>query len=277
MLLTIPSKGRASNQVTLRNFKKFAPMHYMPILVVPDNEQKTYRNNNLGIEIVGTPPEIFGISKTREWILTKLARSRGAKHVGMIDDDMDFCYRPNPKAAPLLMVTSSEKMLDMLGRMEAWLNSGFVHVGLSARQGNNNPYKNEQGEDGLHEYRDATRMMNFYIYDVSKLRELDIKLGRMDVMEDFDLTLQLLRKGFPNRVLYEYCWNQRGSGATGGCSTYRTAEMQAKAAHKLAALHPDFVNIKLKKSKANWKGLEERVDVIVGWRKAFESSGKVLA
>jgi hypothetical protein len=276
MLLTIPSKGRASKQVTLQNFRKYAQSQ-MPILVVPHDEQRTYRNNNYGVEVIGTPPHVVGISKTREWILTELAHERKVKYVGMIDDDMDFCYRPDPKAAPLLMITSSSKMLDMLARMKSWLESGFVHVGLSARQGNNNPYKNEQGEEGLHEYRDATRMMNFYIYDTVKLKNIGVKMGRMEVMEDFDLTLQLLRKGFPNRVLYEYCWNQRGSGATGGCSTYRTGEMQAKAANTLADLHPDFVSIKYKKSKVGWKGLEERADVIVGWRKAFESSGKRLS
>jgi len=273
MLLTIPSKGRAAKQVTLHNFKKFAKT-MMPVLIVPDAEQRTYRNNNPDVEVVGTPPEIVGISKTREWILTTFAKERKAEFVGMTDDDMDFCYRPDPKAAPLLTITTPEKMMDMLYRMETWLESGFVHVGLSARQGNNNPYKNEQGENGLHEYRDATRMMNFYIYNTAKLATLDVKLGRMDVMEDFDLTLQLLRKGYPNRVLFDYCWNQRGSGALGGCSTYRTAAMQANAARRLAELHPDFVNVTTKKSKVNWKGLEERVDVIVGWRKAYESSGK---
>jgi hypothetical protein len=76
-------------------------------------------------------------------------------------------------------------------------------------------------------------------------------------------------------VLFEYCWNQRDSGATGGCSTYRTAEMQAEAARRLAELHPNFVKVVTKKSKdtsTSWKNMKERVDVIVYWRKALESA-----
>jgi hypothetical protein len=94
-------------------------------------------------------------------------------------------------------------------------------------------------------------------------------------MEDFDLTLQLLRLGKPNRVFFEYCWNQRDSGATGGCSKYRTPEMQSDAAHRLAEMHQGFVKLVTKKSKdtsTSWKGMKERVDVIVSWRKALESA-----
>jgi hypothetical protein len=120
-------------------------------------------------------------------------------------------------------------------------------------------------------------MMNAYAYHTGRLRSLVdegvIELGRVPVMEDFDLTLQLLRAGFPNRVSYEFCWNQRGSGSEGGCSTYRTGEMQAAAARRLAELHPDFVKVVTKSSKSNWKqgDMQERVDVIVQWRKAFEA------
>jgi hypothetical protein len=119
--------------------------------------------------------------------------------------------------------------------------------------------------------------MNMYAYDTQILRELKIELGRLPVMEDFDLTLQLLRRGRLNRVSHRYCWNQRGSGNVGGCSDYRTAEMQATAARRLAELHAPFVMLKAKKSKdtsESWKGMKERTDVNIQWREAYESSGK---
>jgi hypothetical protein len=101
-------------------------------------------------------------------------------------------------------------------------------------------------------------------------------MGRIPVMEDFDLTLQLLRKGYPNRVSYQYVWNQRGSGAEGGCSSYRTAEMQTNAALKLKELHPDFVSLVTKTAGTVWKDMEERSDVTVQWQKAYEE-GKQYA
>lgn len=274
MLIAIPSRGRHSKQVTLRNFKTLK-MPNQPVLCVPEQEVERYRAYYPSSEIVAVPKSHEGIARTREWIMMELTRRRGERHVLMLDDDMDFCYRPVVTEAKLETIATADRLQAMIDRLQKWLTDGFVHVGLSARQGNNNPFYDDNKNYGLHEYRDATRMMNAYAYDVEELAKLDVKLGRMQVMEDFDLTLQLLRLGFPNRVLFEYCWNQRGSGAQGGCSSYRTAEMQAASAHRLKEFHPDFVRITAKKNKEGsgaWEGMKERVDVTVDWRKAFASA-----
>jgi hypothetical protein len=118
-------------------------------------------------------------------------------------------------------------------------------------------------------------MMNAYAYDTQALKELDIKLGRLPVMEDFDLTLQLLRKGYPNRVSYQYVWNQRGSGAEGGCSSYRTAELQEKAALQLREYHPGFVTLVTKSAGTVWEDMGERADVNIQWQKAYEEGQRV--
>jgi hypothetical protein len=97
----------------------------------------------------------------------------------------------------------------MFDTLDQWLEEGFIHIGLAARQGSNNV---------MEPFREATRMMNAYAYDTLALAELGVKMGRIPVMEDFDLTLQLLRKGYPNRVSYQYVWNQRGSGKKESCS-----------------------------------------------------------
>lgn len=274
-LICVPSSGRQYRQITLSHLRKFRLLDRTAIFV-PEKQRQRYELE-LGDKqkIVGVPDEVVGIGATRAWILNMYAREAKVDRILMIDDDMDFCYRPVVSEPKLLTVETQERMLDMLGRLDRWMDEGFVHVGVSARQGNQNKYYDENMVYGLHEYRDATRMMNMYQYDVKTLRGLPIKWGRLPVMEDFDLTLQLLRLGKPNRVLYEYCWNQRDSGATGGCSAYRTAEMQAGAAHKLAEMHPGFVKVVVKKSKdtsTSWKDMKERTDAVVYWRKALESA-----
>jgi hypothetical protein len=233
------------------------------------------------VQIFGVPKSHDRISQTRDWILRELPKLTGEDVILQFDDDMDFCYRPKVDEPTLLTVETPERMLDMLGTLERWIvKDGFMHVGLSARQGNNRPFNNEAGEYALHPYRDATRMVNAYAYDTKRLFAIkDIDVSRNQVMHDFDLTLQLLRRGHPNRVMFEYCWNQRGSGADGGCSTYRDGSMQEASARQLAADHPDFVKVVVKKSKdtsASWKGMKERYDVTVRWRDAFASSGKEL-
>jgi TET-Associated Glycosyltransferase len=272
MLIVIPSKGRATlaKQVTLRNW--FAmKMPTLPLLCVPAKEKARYENNIAHIQVVSPPADVNGISETRRWILTALAPSLKEKYVLMVDDDMDFCWRPDIKQVALETIKDSIRLQHMLTLLESWLDDGYVHVGLSARQGNNRPFY-QNGVQGLFPWRENTRMMNAYAYNVEKLNKLDVELGRIQFMEDFDLTLQLLRKGYSNIVSYEYCWNQRGSNKEGGCSDYRTAAKQKEAAEKLQRFHPDYVRVKVKTTKEAWQGMRERYDVEIQWLKAYMSS-----
>lgn len=264
MLIAIPTAGRASKQVTLRSLKSTG-LAANTVLVVPDRERVNYLN--VGHAVVLTPGDVTGIAATRHWILTDLARSRGERYVCMLDDDMDFCWRPDMSSPELVTIKDHARLKAMLDTLEGWLQGGFVHVGLSARQGNNHEHQ---------PYKDATRMMNAYAYDCERLGKLMdaglVTMGRTPVMEDFDLTLQLIKLGLPNRVSYEYCWNQRGSGAEGGCSTYRTSEMQAAAAHRLSELHPGVVRVTEKNSPSQRGAMAQRVDVTVQWAKAYASA-----
>jgi len=257
MEIYIPTIGRVNRQVTLKHIpKRWLKKTY---LIIPKKELKEYsvlKEEYKGLSIVGITAK--GISKTREWILNNATD----RYVLMLDDDMDFCYRPDMASPVLETLTEHSQIDEMLMHIQKLIKK-YPMVGISARQGNNRidiPVK------------ECTRAMNAYAFDRTVLAKARINFGRLKVMEDFDLTLQLLRKGYKNAVIYDYCWNQRTSGAVGGCSLYRTPEMQAEAAHKLKKLHPDFVKVVEKESKSAWKGLEVRTDVTVQWKKAYQSS-----
>src|SRR6516164_11863753 len=106
MLIAIPSRGRPNwkTQVTLRNFIDMKCKRPVT-LCIPDEpfEGRRYRNNvisevkNRGVDLTVeyVPKTHDGISKTREWILNELAFQRNERYVLMLDDDMDFCYRPD--------------------------------------------------------------------------------------------------------------------------------------------------------------------------------------
>jgi hypothetical protein len=276
MIIAIPSRGRPEwkKQVTLRNFIDMKSKRKI-VLCLPEKEGRRYRNNvlptigdRLNMEVVYVPEAYNGIGPTRKWILTELAAQQQERHILMLDDDMDFCYRPEMSNPALETIKEPERLEAMFLQLELWLTEGFVHVGLAARQGSNHFL-------GPGTYRDVTRMMNAYAYDTHALQQLGIELGRMPLMEDFDLTLQLLRKGYPNRVSYQYVWNQRGSGAEGGCSIYRTPEMQLEASVLLQKYHPDYVTVVTKKAGTVWKDMEEREDVIVQWQKAYEEGIRI--
>ena len=94
-----------------------------------------------------------------------------------------------------------------------------------------------------------------------------ITFGRLEVMEDFDVALRLLRAGHDNVILNNWANNQAGSGKEGGCSHFRTPELHAACASKLASLHPGFVKVVQKTTKGAWGG-GTRTDVNIAWKKA---------
>jgi hypothetical protein len=253
--VVIPSSGRADRQITLRQFPEW--LRRKVVLAVPSLERLDYEGAWPGQEVLPLPCK--GIAETRrrlmEWCPTRFLL--------MIDDDMTFAYRPDMAKASLKSLPPGDRGVTNLFVYWRSLMRSYVHVGLSARQGNNH----------VHEpYKECCRMFNTYMYDLPVVRHLGVRYGRLPVMEDFDLTLQLLRLGYPNAVIYRWCWNQPGSNAPGGCSQYRTCEMQADAAARLAELHPGFVRV-VQKESANWDGMNRRMDVTVYWKKAYESSG----
>jgi hypothetical protein len=143
-------------------------------------------------------------------------------------------------------------------RMEHTLDTTPL-VGFGAREGGNRistPISH------------ATRQMRVHGIDLRYFREANIRFDRVIVMEDFDVTLQVLRTGRANCVLNKWVTNQGGSNTAGGCSHYRTPEVQTESALKLAELHPGLVNVVRKRTKTSWGG-EERTDVIIQWKKAL--------
>jgi len=256
MQIYIPSKGRATKQVTLKLIPE--PFKKRTFIVVPMDEVEIYERycgNEFG-GVLGCPAT--GIGPTRQFIIDQAQ----VKYVFQFDDDMYF-YRRVADTIKLAKATSFE-VCEMFTMMRLWLSEGYAHVGLSARQGNNHvaaPYK------------DLTRMCNAYAHDISVIKKHGLRFDRTHFMEDFDMTLSLLELGYPNRVLFQFCWNQVGSNEGGGCSTYRTLEGQAQAAHRLRELHGDVVRVVEKTSKPGsgyWKGMKTRTDVVISWQKALK-------
>lgn len=181
----------------------------------------------------------------------------------MLDDDLVFATRRDDE--PTKFVESkAEDITRLFTDIEHYLDR-FAHVGVSTREGGNR----DTGITAVN-----TRLLRILAYRADVLRTHDVRFDRVELMEDFDVTLQLLERGYPNLKVNWIVHNQRSSNAPGGCSTYRTIEKQGEAAHRLAALHPDFVSVVTKQTKTAWNG-KERQDVIVQWKRAFDSSGKV--
>lgn len=246
MIITIPTYGRPKEQKTYSQI----PLSRMDktYLVVQAREAHLYEKYP---NVLVLPSGIQSIAPTRQWILDVFPTQK----VVQIDDDFTICCRRGEGTK--LFIAEEHEIEKLFNDIEEALDT-YSHVGVSARQGNNRVEEDR---------KEIARMTGFTACNVPKVREV-ARYDRMVVQEDLDFTLQLLRAGHPNLVFYDFCYNQPGSNTKGGCSSFRTLEVQEEAAHKLAELHPGFVKVVEKETKTSWNG-KKRTDVTVYWKKAY--------
>ena len=209
------------------------------------------------IEILPCP--VRGITRTREWI-GEIASSRGETQVIVADDDLEFYTRKSPEAWNL-RGSEDEDIIDMLAQIDTQLET-HAAVGVFTREGFNHSGDTAERNSTAHNMR-ILRITAFNLEDYN-----DCKQGRVEFMEDFDILLQLLQKGKPSAVLTYYAQGQKQTQLPGGCSEYRNHETHEKAAHGLAALHPEFVRLRQKQNKSGGE-FGTRTEVTIQWKKAY--------
>lgn len=205
------------------------------------------------------PRSIKTIAQKRAWII----ENTSATILLMLDDDLRFCtrhYKEKKSKAEggsdkSSQINSTYEQIDeALTRIENMLQK-YAHVGISAKQGNNNmPGRG---------FAKNVRMIYGLGYQVATVRNV-CRLGRIEHREDMDYTLQLLRRGFANRVLLDHCVDQLYN-TPGGASVDRKQKDSDRDAELLAKLHSPFVKVVEKKYKVS----QIRKEVICSWKKAF--------
>lgn len=258
MEIYIPTLGRAHRQITLHGLPK--AWQKRVFLVVQDadyweNKTEYDKLHKMVRGIVLLPKEITTIAPTRKFIMETATDPT----VVMLDDDLVFSRRraDEPTKFEAMENKDYDEMFDQL----AHLLQRYAHAGVSHREGANR--KTE-------EFVKCSRQMRVMGYNRDLVNAHGVEFGRIEVMEDFDVCLQLLRKGETNILLNNWVHNQSGSDAEGGCSTFRTPAVQAECTKQLSKLHPGFVKIRTVPAKGGWG--YDRVDVTISWKKAYESS-----
>jgi hypothetical protein len=268
----IPSAGRAGRFGSVSTTLDLVDE---AVLVVPGKEAERYRRvvENLmsqrparKLSVLAT--SVSGIAETRRFI-GQFARESGEKTFCMMDDDLTFSVRAGADSWQLRKATR-----DDVRRLVSWISEKLcddvAHASVSVRQ-SNNAFPTGDVET-LTKYNKRT--LRVLAYQTEPF--LRMEHGRVVVMEDFDVNLQLLRAGWRNVLTYWWAQDQRGTGTAGGCSTYRTREAHDASARKLAELHHEFVKLREKHAKSSSPEMRERLEVTIQWEKAYESSQKSL-
>lgn len=257
----VPSLGRADQRLLKGPAMQF-PNTVEVYYVVPVKELGSYAR---ALTEYGVPARLLacpekGIAMTRLWI-GKHAHADGLTKFLMCDDDVGFLVRQAPDHFRLIG-TGVSNTLEMLDWIEEKLEK-YQHVAISPREGNN-----RAGNGGTELVGENTRTLRALAYQTHAF--LACEHGRVPVMEDFDVNLQILLSGGQNIVSFYWAQGQRMTNEDGGCSTYRSHELHEASAKKLAMLHPGFVSLREKKNKTDADGFGTRTEVTIQWKAAHK-------
>jgi len=257
--IVIPTLGRMDKQITYNAFpQKYKDMTTFVVQPHEFEEMKERYSDN----VLCLPDHIDRIAPTREWIFEKF---KGTVHM-VFDDDLEFVVKePNPGEGSkwLSRKFTEQDFDDAFDLLNSWVKEGIVYGGFLPAW--------VIPDVKQWPIRECQRIMTNVFYNGPKVPN-DIEWNRVAAAEDFDVNLQLLTRGFKNRISSKYMVTCSATNAEGGCSTWRTLEVHNEAQLKLAELWPDYVKVKEKTVPSGpWKG-KTKLATTIQHKKAYMSS-----
>lgn len=261
MKILIPTYRRTGNQATFNNLPPEWKKETVMVVDEQDAAELKQRPEFEGIDFWIRPPHIKGIAQKRKWMFENILEEK----ICMMDDDLSFEVRTGIKpeerkeGEQLTRAANTDDLHYWLHELSKKLDT-YAHAGFSVRR------HNDKLPSGWFENSRVQCVLGFRPEVVRQ----NCELGRIELREDFDYTLQLLKKGFPNAICSEILFSQQ-INAPGGVSTYRTTEYNNEEARRLEQFHPGLVKaINRKYVTQNKSDFGERIEVICYWKKAYE-------
>ncbi len=229
------------------------------IIFIRKEERESYLGvaEKFGVVLrcVDVPKESY-LALTRD-IMLDYAIENNYTHYIMLDDDIRFASRPNLNSEyfPLTKETFEVMIKEVL----LMCSDEYPITGVVARQFSNN-------FDTI--YRENQRIIQLMCIHIPTIRKDRVYFNALDLvcMSDYFFVLSYLKKGYKNRVITTFTRDDKMQ-TEGGCSVYRTAQTVSDSAIKLHKAFPDCVSLAYKRT-GTWK--EERIDVKMQWKKAFD-------
>lgn len=279
--VVIPTHRRVDRQVTFAGLP--AELRAKTLLLASDPAEakalrKKYKHD---LVYAVNDPTVDGIAKKRQWIIENVKSA----NIFQLDDDMYFFRRCNKEYRTWEGAKSGRWVMNddakAEGRiflfkdgftdamkMKRWdyirnqmVEHGVVHTCIGSRLMNNNVKP---------DIKWIGRAMHAIGHNRRTLLKHGIRFDEVKFREDFNVTLHLLRLGYPNMLLTNFIVNPLTYGSKGGASEERTVKKSDIAAVKLARIHAPFVKV----VDREYKGSIPRKEVIVHWASAYKSAKK---
>lgn len=268
MNLYIMSRGRAGKVNTL----KWIPENWRnrTYLVVPQSEVLEYyekslggiRHDGEGPHIIPAPQHVANYSQKFQWLLDGLPLSSPLGDITteepkavILDDDLVFSQFSNE--GKLITVRNSMRLDEMFTQIEHLLTD-YALVGVHPRQ---NAKEDSRG------YVLNSRII--CMQGINRRAIGQVKVDQFPILADVVLNCTLLARGQANAVLTTFFQDHGPCQAPGGCSIYRTPDMQREAVGYLAKRFHGFVKVVERRPKvAKWMG-DVRYDYTAQWKRLY--------
>jgi len=210
------------------------------------------------------PASVDNYSRKMKWILED-GMQDGKECCVILDDDLVFSHRviketsANGYTLRTLKGSETELLVALFAYMELLLEDTAL-VGVHPRQMGHiqTPPFNENGKVIC--IQGINRRLVRTIPDLAKF----------PILSDVILNATLLARGQGNKIITTYFQDWGSCNAPGGCSLYRTPEMQAEACHWLEERFGPYIKAVEKESKDGWLG-GKRVDFRGQWKALYKA------
>jgi hypothetical protein len=271
MNLYIMTRGRIGAQRTYTSI----PWSWRDkcFLVVPEDEHELHYtlggDDDLGKQIptIAVPAHVDNYSKKMKWIIED-GMEDGEEVCCILDDDLVFSRQWSKPDGKIGLKTiegaDTERLLTLFGFMEILLEDTAL-VGVHPRQ---------MGHLQKPPYVDNGKVI--CVQGINRRLVGTIPdLAKFPILSDVVLNATLLARGQANKIITTFFQDWGSCNAPGGCSTYRTPEMQAEACYWLEERFGPYIKAVEKEAKNGWLG-GKRVDFRGQWKKLYAAGAAGL-
>lgn len=254
MNLYIMSRGRAGKVTTAQ----WIPPEWVERLAIvcSHGEYPQYAAAYRASSVIEAPKEVTNYSQKFQWIMTSV---QPEEKLVILDDDLVFSRRSSERPQSLISLKPGEKAYGLFEQMETLLDE-YPLVGVHPRQ---------MGQNTKPPYVINGRIICIQGINTRVCR--DIRVDQFPILADVVLNCTLLAHGYGNALVTSWFQDHGPCQAPGGCSLYRTFEMQRQAVEYLATRFPGFVKVVERKPKvAKWMG-DTRIDYTCQWKQLYKA------
>lgn len=275
LTLIIPTHGRVEKQITLQALPPSLRKQTILVASLPEEAKRlrTLHPDNEVIVAKGTN----NIAQKRHWIMKNV----GGRVLFMMDDDMAFFTRCPEKyrrwTGSAWILRNPAGKVRLVERRYPDKDAAAIEAAFQAMDKRIDTHTPSMICSGHRRHNDKQpetwgvnqRMMYAFGVDKDVYTALKIRFDAVKVREDFHVVLSMLRKGQTGNTYHDLVVDTYGEfSAKGGCHDERSMELSNEQCYALQKLHPEFVKV----VDRAYKGSIPRKEVVVAWKKAYESS-----